>query len=513
MKYTDILRTIVFIVFLIGFNSAKAQLMNHYWTLNFNSQSSLLSGAVVAGDAGNASIYFNPATISEIKKGSNLSFAASLFSWGVYSYRNVLGDNINLSGFNFNVLPQFLSYSFRKENSKFSFALTSMTRLKETIDLDYYNSRELDILQNVPGKENYSTSYDYQLNYTDNWIGLAVSYDISERFKIGASIFSSIAQLNYKNENSAVAFSPTDTIWVDTVPNPSIVAEGSYTESYRYNNLRLIGKVGLSYLANRWRFGLNITTQSLSLFSTKKQALRTFRVSDITNPETGELLHGYVVTNGLVGPDLKTQIKYPWSVSFGFIFDVEKDKKRLYFTMEYFAKINPYRMIEAPIRTDITSSIVYDRLENKDWLSVADASKAVLNFAVAYRWVLNDHLLFMNGFRTDFNNVKNVDYGELSSMNKINTTDFDIYHYNAGFQFYAFQKYQLIAGGELSFGYAKNLQQVANYSDPEEYNPEDNRILQGPLKNNMNIYYFGFNVYLGITLNFNKKQKTEDASL
>jgi hypothetical protein len=181
--------------------------------------------------------------------------------------------------------------------------------------------------------------------------------------------------------------------------------------------------------------------------------------------------------------------------------------------MEYFAKINPYRMIEAPIRTDITSSIVYDRLENKDWLSVADASKAVLNFAVAYRWVLNDHLLFMNGFRTDFNNVKNVDYGEFSSMNKINTTNFDIYHYNAGFQFYAFQKYQLIAGGELSFGYAKNLQQVANYSDPEEYNPEDNRILQGPLKNNMNIYYFGFNVYLGITLNFIKKQKTKDASL
>ncbi len=487
--------------------STQAQLMNHYWTLNFNSQSSLLSGAVVAGDAGNASIYFNPATISEIKQGSNLSFAASLFSWGVYSYRNVLGDNINLSGINFNVMPQFLSYSFRKKDSKFSFAITSITRLKESIFLNYYNSKSLDILLEVPGKENYSTSYDYRLEYVDNWIGLASSYDVSERFKIGASLFVSIAQLSYNNQNSAVAFSPTDTLWVDSVPNPSIVAEGSYVESFRYNNVRLIGKLGFSYILDQWRFGLNITTQSMSLFSTKNQALRTFRVSDITNPETGEFLHGYTVTNGLVGSELKTRILYPWSVAFGFIYDVDNDKKKFYFTMEYFAKINPYRMIEAPIRSDITSSIVYDKLENKDWLSVADASKAVLNFAIAYRWRLNDHLLFMNGFRTDFNNVKNVDYGKLSTMNKINTTDFDIYHYNAGFQFYLFQKYLLIAGGEISFGYATKLPQIANYSNPVEYSPDDNRILQGPIENNMNIYYFGFNVYLGITLNFNKKHK------
>lgn len=510
MRFVSGIPTLLLVVLLLMLSTlAKAQLMNHYWTYNFNSESSLLSGAVVAGDAGNASIFFNPATISEIKKGSNLSFAAGLFSWGVYSYRNVLGSNINMTAFNFNVLPQFLSYSFRRKHSKFSFAFTKITRLKENIDLNYYHSEPKDILHEISGEENYSTSYDYHLNYIDNWLGLACSYDVNERFKVGVSLFASIAQLVYTNENSAVAFSPTDTIWINGVPNPSIVTAGSYVEAFRYNHFRLIGKVGFSYILDRWRFGLNITTQSLSLFSTKNEALRTYRVSDITNPETGEFLHGYIITNGMVGSELKTSIKYPWSVSAGFIFDVEKGKKRLYFTMEYFARIDPYLMVEAPIREDITSSIVYDKMINKDWLSVADASKSVLNFAIGYRWRLREDLMFLNGFRTDFNNVKNVNYGELSSLNKINTTNFDIYHYNAGFQFVALKKYQLIAGAELSFGYAKDLEQVANYSEPVEYNPEDNRVLQGPLKNDMNIYYFGFNVYLGITLNFEGKHRND----
>jgi hypothetical protein len=48
------------------------------------------------------------------------------------------------------------------------------------------------------------------------------------------------------------------------------------------------------------------------------------------------------------------------------------------------------------------------------------------------------------------------------------------------------------------------MEQIANFTNPVEYNPVDNRVLQGPIKDNMDIYYFGFNVYLGITLNFNK---------
>jgi len=162
--------------------------MNHYWALNFNSQSSLLSGAVVAGDANNTSLYYNPATISEIKNGGNLSFAATLFTWGIYHFTDALGDGLKMTNVSFNVQPQFLSYSYRPKNSKFAFAVTALTRMKEKFDLSYYDTRKIDILTNSPGLENYTVSFKYFLDYHDSWFGLASSYDINDKLNIGISI-------------------------------------------------------------------------------------------------------------------------------------------------------------------------------------------------------------------------------------------------------------------------------------------------------------------------------------
>ncbi len=217
--------------------------MNHYWSLSFNSQSSLLSGAVVAGDAGNTSLYFNPSTISEIKNGANLSFAASLFTWGVYHFTDALGTDINMTNVNFNVQPQFLSYSYRPKNSKFAFAFTVLTRMKERFDFNYFNSEKIDIISSTPGLENYNTSYRYYLDYTDNWFGLASSYDISEKFKVGLSLFVSASYISYSTTTNTIAFSPNDTIWVDGVPNPGLVSEGLYAESLKFTNYRLIAKM------------------------------------------------------------------------------------------------------------------------------------------------------------------------------------------------------------------------------------------------------------------------------
>ena len=476
--------------------------MNHYWSLNFNSQSSLLSGAVVAGDGGNTSIYFNPSTISEIKTGANLSFAASLFTWGVYYFKNALGDDINMNNVSFNVQPQFLSYSYRRKDSKFAFAITALTRMKERFDINYYNSQEINIIKSSPGLENYESSFKYFLDYSDNWFGAASAYDVSDRFKIGVTLFLSASYISYQTTTNTIAFSPTDTTWVNGVPNPGMVSEGLYSESYKFTDYRLIAKLGFSYVFDKWRFGLNITSPSLSVVSFGKEANRKQSMSNITNPDNDEFMPGYVIVNGQTKNDIKTKMKLPFSASFGFIYEVDGEDNRLYFTIEYFAGISPYKMVDAPLKDDITSNIIYDQLTNKDWLSVADVAKPVVNVAVGYRWKLNKDLMFLNGFRTDFNNINNADYKEYSSLNKINTTNINIYHYTSGVQFYFLKKYLLVAGGELSFGYDKNQQQMANFSNPTEYNPEDGRVLMGTIENNMDIYYFGFNIYLSATFKF-----------
>jgi hypothetical protein len=478
--------------------------MNHYWSLNFNSQSSLLSGAVVAGDGGNTSIYFNPSTISEIKNGSNLSFAASLFTWGIYHFTDALGTDINMTNVSFNVQPQFLSFSYRPKNSNFAFAITALTRMKERFDINYYNSELTDVIHQSPGPENYNTLYKYYLEYADNWFGFAGSYDISEKFKIGMSLFLSATYISYRTTTSTIAFSPYDTIWIDGIPNPSLVSEGSYVESFKFINYRLITKLGISYVVDKWRFGLNFTSPSISLFATGKEAHRSRSMSNITNPENGQFMPGHVITDGQTGSVLDSKIKSPFSVSFGFIYEVNKAENRLYFTVEYFHGLKPYKMVNAPIREDITSDIIYSELSNKDWLSIANVAKPVLNIAIGYRWELSENLMFLSGFRTDFNNISNAKYDELSEYNKINTTNINIYHYTGGFQFYFLKKYLLVAGGELSFGYDKNQKQIANFTDPVEYyhNGDEYRVLQGPLDNKMDVYYFGINVYLSAVFKF-----------
>lgn len=476
--------------------------MNHYWSFNFNSQSSLLSGAVVAGDGGNTSIYFNPSTISEIENGSHLSFAASLFTWGVFYFKDALGDNIDITNVSFNVQPQFLSYSYRPKNSKCAFAFTVLTRTKGRFDINYYNSRELEVISSSPGLENYNVAFQYYLDYSDNWFGLAGSYDVSDKFKVGASLFFSASHLSYRTKTSALAFSPVDTVWIDGVPNPALVSEGSYTETFKFNNYRLIAKLGFSYVVEKWRFGLNFTTRSVSMFSAGKEAYRKQRMSNITNPVNNEFMPGYVIVNGQTNENLTARVKLPFSASFGLIYEVDGEANRLYFTMEYFSGIAPYKMVDVPIKDDITSSIVYDNLENKDWLSIVDVAKPVLNVAIGYRWKLDENLMFLSGFRTDFNNIKHADYKGYSTYNKVNTTDIDIYHYNGGVQFYFLKKYLLVAGGELSFGYDKDQRQMANFSNPVEYNPEDQSVLQGPLEDKMDIFYFGFNIYLSATFKF-----------
>ena len=64
----------------------------NYWTNSFNSEASLLSGAVVGGNAGITAIFYNPAGISEVEQ-SRVDLNASLFNLEYKKYKNPLGSN------------------------------------------------------------------------------------------------------------------------------------------------------------------------------------------------------------------------------------------------------------------------------------------------------------------------------------------------------------------------------------------------------------------------------------
>ena len=158
-------------------------------------------------------------------------------------------------------------------------------------------------------------------------------------------------------------------------------------------------------------------------------------------------------------------------------------------------------MVDAQITGDITTPEFSDFLGETDWLSFAYAARPLINMALGYSSTIREDLIFLNAFRTDFSSLNNADFGEYSDLNHIETTNYNIYHYSAGVKF-SIKRQRFIAGGDFAFGYRLDQKQIANFSDPVEYEPVSHRALQGPLMNTMDLYYFGFSIYIGATLNF-----------
>ncbi len=480
---------------------ANAQLMNYYWGHNFNSTSSLLGGAVIAGEADNTAIFYNPATVSEMQKGNNLSFSANLFTWNFYDFKNALGDGIDLNTDNFLVQPQFVSYTYKPSRKGISISLSVLTRIKEQMEINYNHSKYYDVLTRLPGNEKYNTTFVYRNDYSDTWIGGAISHELSDRFSYGLSVFVSVSSLRYNFGYSASA-----TNWNDTTNGGSYstTAESEYREFIKFTDYRLILKLGLAYDGGNWRVGFTLTSPSMRAFSTGKQVERIQSQTGIARGNVPAGLSDFVIFDGQEDKKISTNYKMPFSTGAGFIYDFKRRGQKLYFSLEFFGKLKEYKMVNAEINPDITSPIVYDTLSNKDWSSYTYAARSVLNAAVGYSWTLSNDLVFMNAFRTDFSAINFINLGNKNYYNYVKTTKYNVYHYSGGVEF-SFKKNRIIAGADIAFGYQKNLAQIANFTSPVEYDASTGRALQGTPENNMQMYYVGLNIFLAATLNFTKK--------
>jgi len=493
---------IIFLFFLAS--GLHAQLMNHYWVHNFNSTSSLLGGAVVAGESENTAIFYNPATLTQMQEGSNFSLAANLFTWNFYTFRNGLGDGIDLTPSNFLVQPQFISFTYTpKKAPGIKLAFTALTRIKEKLEMSYSDATYVDVLKRYPGDEKYNTVFNYRNDFTDSWIGIALAHKVSDQFSYGVTMFGSFPTLIYSYGWSATAYSDADTVGVVNYR----LSEGSYRESLKFTDYRLVFKFGVSYKVKQWKLGLSITSPTMRLFSSGKTATRIEKQSNIAYD--GKPLPDFIIFDGQSGNELKTNYKLPWSIAFGLIYDNPNKGTRIYFTAEYFARIKEYKMVDAQIRSDITTPELQEVFGDIDWLSFTYAAKPLVNIAIGYSWTIRKDLTFLNAIRTDFSSVSNDKIEGSSDLNYIKTTDYNIYHYSAGVKF-SLKKQRFIAGGDFAFGYRLNNKQIANFSDPVEYDPVSGRALQGPLTNTMDMYYFGFSIYVGATLNFSKNSITPE---
>ena len=483
-------RKYLFLVFFTGImfvpQLTQAQLYNYYWAQSFNSTSSMLSGAVVAGDGGSSSIYYNPANLSEAGNNSNLSLSAVMFSWRTYSLSNLLGRGTDPGTMNFLVQPRFITYIYNPPKHKITLGATVFTRFHERVEINYTEQKEIDILKQQPGNEQYNAYWDYRNRYDDTWVGIAAAYDILPNLHAGASVFVSSVAMQYLQdiENSAV-----------TIKDSAIFSAIYNTrELINFNDFRILFKIGVSYRTGHWRFGLNITSPSITALTMSKKLLHSQSQANITYQ--GKKLPDYVLFLSQENNAVKSRSRLPLSIAAGWVYDFPHVNSHLYFSAEYFFPIKPYLMLEA--YADPKDK--YEQFVHQ-WLSVASGSKALLNAAVGFSWMNNKNVGFMLGFRTDFNYLKNFDYGKYAAYLMLPNINADNYHVTGGAEFHVFGQ-KIVSGVDLTFSSAKNQKQIANFTDPVEYNAKDRIPLQGPLENTVTMHYFAINLYLSAILNF-----------
>jgi hypothetical protein len=480
---------------------------NNYWTRSFNEESSLLSGAVVGGGSGPTSIYYNPASISEVKA-SKLSLNASLFSFDFVNVQNALGEGIDLKSSRGNIEPRFISYMIKSKRFKnWSFEVAILNNENTKSEITQSVDEQIDVLTGIPGDERYFAFYQHNDRFRDDLIGMGGSVKLSDRLFAGVSLFVTIKSLEYTNSLEIETYSQNDSIFINDEYVPFYVASYESAAYLKFNDYRLTGKGGLLYKAETYSVGLSLTTASLGgIYSDGKRDTRKEQQSNITMPGSGEPVPDYVIVDYKEKKDMRVSFKTPFSLAAGFTYFFPDKKRTFYSSVEFFFKTDPYRMVEAEESPDIGAGSEFDNIIFSEWLTYVSGARPVFNVALGYSWTLKKGLLLMGGFRTDFNSKKNLEYGQYAASNKMQSINVDLYHITCGLSWNILGQ-DIITGLQYSLGRNKDQEQLANLSDPMEYNTIDNLPLQGVKTNDMISLYNSISLYFGASFNFGDKKE------
>ena len=496
--YPNILWTFVFAIL----STQTFGQSSYYWTQNFNTESSLLAGAVVGGNAGASAVFYNPALINE-DESNKLALSANLVSLKSMKLDNLAGAGADYSDLNLQFQPKFISYTgVSKKNSKLIYELAFLVPLHLDAEYNYISYQDIDIIKRLDGNEDYLGELNFRNAYDDYYVGGGVSYKLSDRFSIGASVFISYKQMDYGANINLKALQDADTVYSNGVPEPFYIAQSSYSESLDYTDVSLVTKIGVHYLSpdGRLGIGLKMNLPNLKVYGSgdvKKEFYRT----NVHDDSQGEFTKDLAFAS--IQEDVKTQIKDPLSIAFGFQYKSPRKNNSVFFTTEYFFAIDRYAMLE----TADNKSLGNLQFESTSEVMNFNASAGqVLNVAVGLDQYINENLTINGGFKTDFNAFGTSQQKVLGSQEiepSVSSLAFNKYHFILGPSFKV-KRFGVVLGIQYTRGRNKNLYNLAFFTDPVEYNPETKQSLQGSRQQNMNLRYNEISIFFGITYGLGK---------
>lgn len=480
-------------VFLSGPLQAQG---GRYWDQNLNSEAALLSGAVVAGEAGIAAIYYNPATIPEMTT-NNLSLSANLFSLYFFNAKNALGYDLPADRIQFDVYPRIITLTINPVRiPEMTIELAFYTKTSEYMQINKGTSQTTDIISSHPGEEEYVADYYLRSKFEEYHGGAGFGYKLSDALSLGFSGLISYKDDQYYNLVSAGAFTQPEE------PDQDQYLSGSgYHIKFTMFDVRLVTKLGLQFKQDLWTVGATLNLPSVKLFG-NGTVVKQYEYSNI---------HG--VTGNLAGSDryysgrqrmCPAHFKDPLSIAAGANYYTPSGRDVLLVTAEYFFGISSFEYIEAGDEPG-EDGYNYSPVGPAEWLTFTSAHRPVLNAGIALKHRFNERLVFSGGFRTDFNYLYPPENGSFLEKNRKTNYIFDVYHVNSGLGF-DFDRGSITIGMQYSYGRANQQRQIVNLTNPVEYITDEILPLTGYPTNEVTIRYNDLSIYCGFIFDFIKKQ-------
>ncbi len=466
-----------FIILLVVVSLVIYAQEDRYWSTSFNTEASLLAGAVVGGNSNITSIYYNPAGISEIEE-KKIMLNVNLFQLNSESFKNIIGEKNDVTKSSFRVQPRFVSYIYRsKKNRNLSFQLAIFTKSSNYKSLSAFDEKSSNFFNNNT-EETTKTSYDYYNEYNDYWGGEGISYQINNRLSIGVSGFISVKNLLYSIYQYSIIGS--DDYSLSDTNNYQIITDRS--ERIALYDVRILGKFGFRYKVKNFSFGVNISTPSLKLFGNSDVK---YRQSVSNNTDTNLIVNNFSVSEDSKFREVKA--KHPFSIAIGGVVYMNEHKSQLYFTFEYFYKTPTYLMIDG---TKVVKSEEDNYPGGTHLTSYKYGAKTIVNYAVGYKKILNDNFDLILGFRTDFNAYNVSSTGEFKNIKEIQNIHNSLYHFTLGSNF-KYKRSKFILGFQYSYG--------------KKDNTTENKSMYNIVGiNNKNMIYTinSLGLFLGFSINF-----------
>jgi len=496
MKYPIQISKIAILFLFLATQFAYGQ-SDHYWTQNFNTESSLLGGAVVGGYAGPSAIYYNPALINQEGK-EKFALSANLFSFHSMKIENLVGEGTIYDNLVLKVQPKFISFSKSpKKNKKLTYGFAFLVPLTTDVRFNYLYDTVVDIIHRLDGLENYEGNIMYKSSYDDYYLGGGVSYKLSDRFTTGISGFFSLKSLKYRYATSLRAMQNSDTVYSQGIPEPYYSAQRNSSEELTYSDLSLLFKIGFHYASGNgnWGIGLKLSTPSLHIFG-KGDVRKEYHRSNVFDNSADQFTPNLDFYSYQL--DVNTKVKDPASIAFGLQFKTSNRKHTIYFTTEYFAAIDHY-----PVLQTTDSKIIGNiQIENvAEAMTIYASAREVLNFGLGLKHKINENFTVNIGFKTDFNAMyeqREKSDNEYWYNPRLSELYYDKFHFVAG-PSVTLNRFGFILGLQYTMGRKDNLLQFYNLTDPVEYDPLTHRSLQGTYQNTMKIKYNELSIFFGIT--------------